>query len=455
MLKYMRIPSTAGTRDPERSRFFHKLSGLMAARHTCSVPLSGADWFLATAERTMLAAGQGEHAGLTVLRLGPGLEVAALRSAAARLAAASPIAAARLSKPFLGLPRWQWPTETHPSFPVDETSGALDELCARRLNQASPAAVRFDVLDGPRGSTLVMRWRHLLLDGKGAELLLCELARLASGTAAPRPASWGPITPRPAGWRAELDEAERFKDHFYALARTPIVSLGGPPSRRGAAEFHVEQFSGAESARITARSTAAAHELFQMCWFLACAMRMHHAVLRRRGLDPESYQANCPVQERKRGARHPIWQNHVSQLFFRLLPSELSDLAAATRALQEQFVSQTRQRLDLAFATTSRLLRRMPARLYLRMILKGSHGHLTSFFFSHTGEFLPECRSFCGATIEHGWHVPSVCQPPGTGVFFSRRDARLTATIAWRDGVLGDGELETMCAQLRADLLGA
>ena len=27
MLKYMRIPSTAGMRDPERSRFFHKLSG--------------------------------------------------------------------------------------------------------------------------------------------------------------------------------------------------------------------------------------------------------------------------------------------------------------------------------------------------------------------------------------------------------------------------------------------
>ncbi|MGH8554674.1 MAG: hypothetical protein ACREUD_03765 [Gammaproteobacteria bacterium] len=25
MLKYMRIPSTAGTRDPERSRFFHNL----------------------------------------------------------------------------------------------------------------------------------------------------------------------------------------------------------------------------------------------------------------------------------------------------------------------------------------------------------------------------------------------------------------------------------------------
>ena len=29
MLKYMRIPSTAGTRDPERSRFFHKLSDVV------------------------------------------------------------------------------------------------------------------------------------------------------------------------------------------------------------------------------------------------------------------------------------------------------------------------------------------------------------------------------------------------------------------------------------------
>ena len=68
----------------------------MATPGTRSVPLSGADWFLATAERMMLAAGQGEHMGLTVLRLGPGLDLAALRSAAARLAAASPIAAARL-----------------------------------------------------------------------------------------------------------------------------------------------------------------------------------------------------------------------------------------------------------------------------------------------------------------------------------------------------------------------
>ena len=183
-------------------------------------------------------------------------------------------------------------------------------------------------------------------------------------------------------------------------------------------------------------------------------MRMHHAVLCRRGEDAESFQSNCAVHVRKRGARHPIWQNHVSQLFFRLLPSELGDLAEAARNLQGQFVAQTRERLDVAFATASCFLRRMPAGLYLRMVRNGSHGIITSFFFSHTGAFLPECRTFCGAPIEHGWHVPSVCQPPGTGVFFSQRGARLTAVISWREGALRAGELEVLRAQLRADLLG-
>jgi hypothetical protein len=96
----------------------------MATPGTRSVPLSGADWFLATAERMMLAAGQGGHMGLTVLRLGPGLDLAALRSAAARLAAASPIAAARLPKAILGVPRWVWRAWTRaPLFPWRNIAG--------------------------------------------------------------------------------------------------------------------------------------------------------------------------------------------------------------------------------------------------------------------------------------------------------------------------------------------
>ena len=405
----------------------------------------------------MLATGQGEHAGLTVMRLGPGFEIGALRSAATRLAAASPIAAARLRKPILGVPRWQWGADADADFPVSERSGAWESAGGELLNAPSAGPVQFVALPEADGrTTVLMRWRHGLLDGKGAELFLAEIARLADDKSEPcRENSWGPPAPRTQGWRAFVREAEKFKDHFYALSKLGIHSLGGAKPHAGAARFFVEQFSVEESARIAARAESVTHGVFQMGWFLAAAMRMHHAVLRRRGVEAESFQSGCAVQQRKRGARHPIWQNQVSQLFFHLLPAELADHADAARRLNEQFGEQTRQRLDAAFAVMTRLFRRLPARLYLRMLLRNSGGHLTSFFFSHTGEFLPECRTFCGASIEDGWHIPSVSQPPGTGVFFSQRGGRLAATLSWREGAVDDAELGIMRAKMREDLLGA
>ena len=391
-----------------------------------------------------------------MLRLGPGFEIDALRSAAARLAGASPIAAARLRKPILGVPRWQWGTETRAIFPVGEAHGTWKDSGDELLNAQSEAPVKFVVLPEADGrATVLVRWRHGLLDGKGVELFLAEIARLADEKAEPpRNNSCDSPAPRTKGWRAFLREAEKFKDHFYKLSKLGIRSLGGEKARAGAARFFVEEFSVEETVRIAARAESVTHGIFQTGWYLATAMRMHLAVLERRGETAESFQSGCAVQQRKRGARHPIWQNHVSQLFFHLLPAELADHASAARLLNEQFSEQTRQRLDTAFAAMTRLFRRLPARLYLRMLLRNSGGHLTSFFFSHTGEFLPECRTFCGATVEDGWHVPSVSQPPGTGVFFSQRGGKLAATISWREGSISREELELMRSKMREDLLG-
>lgn len=419
--------------------------------------LSGADWFLVTVERMMRAAGQGEHVGLSVLRLGAGLDIAALRGAVARVAAASPITAGHLRKNPLAVPRWQW-SDGCATFPicVHEKGEAWESFAHRVLGESFAEPVRFEILPAADGTTIVlMRWRHTLLDGKGAELLFAEIARLAEDTAAePRAESWGAIAPRPLGWKALLGEAEKFKNHFYALAKLGLRSLGGPKPRACGAKFFVEEFTLAESERIAARASEVSRGLFQVGWFLAAAMRAHHGVLQKRAEMAESVQAGCAVQERKRGARHPIWQNQVSQLFFCLRPGELGHIGEAARLLQEQFSAMSRARLESSFAVMARLFRRLPSWFYLRMLRHNSRGHLTSFFFSHTGEFLPECRTFCGARIEHGWHIPTVSQPPGSGLFFGQRDGRLTATISWREGVLDDSELTEMRAQLRRDLLG-
>lgn len=422
-------------------------------------PLSGADAFLLAVERMMLAAGQGRHLGLTVLELGAGFDVARFRNAAERVAAASPLAAARLRHPFARVPHWEWTPETRATFPIAEHSpgSARDAFCEKRLNDASDEPVRFDVLANADGTTtLVMCWRHFLLDGRGAELLLAEIARLAEdATAAAREDSWGPARPREGGWRARLGEAECFKDHFYKNARIGIDSLSGAEPRAGAARFALEQFSVEETARLAERASAITRGMFSLAWFLAVTMRAHRAVFKKRGAEPESYQASCAVQERKRGARHPIWQNRVSQLFFCLERDEAADLENAARSLHEQFTTLSHARMPQAFATMTGLFRRMPTSWYLRFIRGNSGGHITSFFYSHTGQFLPECADFAGAKTNDGWHIPSVSAPPGTGIFFSERGGRLTATIAWREGAASEEEIALMRTTLREDLLGA
>lgn len=422
-------------------------------------PLSGADAFLLAVERMMLAAGQGRHLGLTVLELGPGFDLARFRAAVQRVADASPLAAARLRHAFGCVPHWEWSAQTRAAFPVfSHPIGAeRDAFCAARLNDANDDPVRFDVLPHADGTaTLVMCWRHFLLDGRGAELLVAEIARLADDpAAAPRENSWGPAPTRAGGWRERLGEAENFKDHFYKNARVGIDSLSGAMPRAGAARFALERFSVEETGRLAERASAITRGLFSLAWFLAVTVRAHRAVFLRRGAEPESYQASCAVQERKRGARHPIWQNRVSQLFFCLRRDEAADLENAARSLHAQFTALSQARMPQAFATMTGLFRRLPTAWYLRFIRGNSGGHITSFFYSHTGQFLPECAECAGAPVRDGWHIPSVSAPPGTGVFFSERGGRLTATISWREGAVSDEEIALLRATLREDLLGA
>jgi hypothetical protein len=406
----------------------------------------------------MRATGQGAHTGLTVLRLGPGFEIEQLRSAVERLAEASPIAGARLSKLPLGVPRWVWDRETRCRFSIRIHASGEDwnAVGHRSVVNGDDTALVFDIVPNDSGTMIVFRWKHTLLDGKGAELCLAEIASLAASPGHdPQPGSWGVIPPKPKAWKETLGDLDKFKNHFYELAKKPICSVGGPVPHAGVPRFFVEEFTVEETSRITARAAEVSRGMFQIGWFLAAAMRAHRAVLAARGTSVDSFQAGCAVQERKRGARHPIWQNHVSQLFFSLPSGELEEHSSAAAKLQAQFVDMSRQRMEVAFAVMARFFRRLPAWFYLRMLRGNSGGNLTSFFFSHTGEFLPECQTFCGAPVEHGWHIPTVSQPPGTGIFFGQRGGKLTATFSWREGVLRDSEFELLRNTLRRDLLGA
>lgn len=167
-----------------------------------------------------------------------------------------------------------------------------------------------------------------------------------------------------------------------------------------------------------------------------------------------NYHAAAPVQARRRGAKHPIFQNQMSQFYFGLTHVEVGDLETATKSVHAQFGLMARSKVESAFLIMLDWYLHLPGWLYIHLIRRQTRGAVTSFFHSHTGQFMPETEMFCGAQITDGWHIPTVSQPPGSGIFFSERGRCLTATLSWREGVLSEGEVELMCWQLRRDLLG-
>jgi hypothetical protein len=427
---------------------------------SAEIPLTGCDAFFLALEDLMAAGGQGRHTGLTILELAAGFDVAALRDAVRRFSLSHPLLHAKLCRSwFLGVPFWRTPKTLSPdAVPILEHSPDTDRdsFCEKLLASGGEHFLEIHILLGVEKTTLLAKWSHLLFDGRGAELALQEIAHLSRNLSEPpKPvASWGMPFPPPPGLVARWAGTRAFVARHYEMKPSDFRSLGGPSLKAGAPGFRVLAFSKEETALLRERAVRLTGGIFQMPYFFAAAARAHAAVFKIRGEEPASFVSPVPVQARKPKARHPIFQNQVTVLHFKLSSSEVDDLEKATTSIQAQFESAVRSGLENSSATMLWWMRRLPTGLYRRFLQRDTGGEIVSFFQSHTGDFLPGVREICGAPITNGWHIPSVSQPPGSGIFFSEREGRLSATISWRQGSLKLEEVDAMESSLRSDLLG-
>lgn len=441
------------------------------------VPITACDGFMVAMDAMMRRSGQGPHLGGSILELDRPPDAAALRAGWQRFVEDHPLALAQLKRPLpFTLPRWHVPEPFQPDqapaielWQETEAPGrygneaqsvdSLAALGAQRLN-ASPHEgdrapipnVRLDVIERCDGSAAVLvTWSHLLFDGKGVELLLTELAQRCTATDAPAPTSASPAAaPRANGRRSERI---KFIQHFRRIMRTRFTSLGGAAPRPGAAHFHVVRLNAAASAQARQRAAALAGELMPAPFFLACAARAHDRIFQARGL-PRGQVVTLPIQTRPKGGAGAIFQNHLAMCFVSLTPSDLASVESATQAIQAQFAETMRHRLDRAFATMHELMRRLPPRLYMAFVRWQARGEVASYFHSHTGPFAAPLTTLAGAAVVGAYHLPTVCTPPGTGLFVSERGDGLDITLSWRGETIDAQERRLMLEQFVADLIG-
>ncbi len=438
------------------------------------MPVRVADCFLLALDAFMRRTGQGAHITQSVLELERAPDLGRLRVAAARVVEKHPLLAARLRRSWrTWLAYWELPAITPPALPIGlwRESGSPGALgtdvrevadAMTRLQEIMTEPIegggmelnaRLDVVELRDGRCLVaLSWRHTLIDGKGAELLLVEIARLAEGIDTPIE---GKESVRPPLSIQELILKTKPAIHrFSELAKLGFASLSGPRARAGRGHYQIITLDKGDSLKLRARVESMTGALFPMAFYVACTARAHDRVFRHRGQSPGGFVASVPIQTRKRGARGPLFHNQVTVFFFAAKREELATIEGAAAAMKAQFAEMSRARLDESFSAVLELMMRLPASLFMRVVRWQFKGEIGSFFHSHTGSFAPEISEFAGAKITNGFHLPCLGTPPGTGVFFSERDGRVTITVTWREGCLSDEERRLMAAQVIEDCLG-
>jgi hypothetical protein len=231
-------------------------------------------------------------------------------------------------------------------------------------------------------------------------------------------------------------------------------SLAGParptPQALG---FDVHPFSPQETVRIVDAARRRAGFLTPMLFYLAAAIRAHHAVFRARGLDPRSYVVPLPVNLRPKGREGAIFRTHVALLWFQVAPEQAEDLDGLIGELKAQRLAAIREGQIENGVHAMDFARFAPRRLYVHMARRSLGGELCSFYFAFTDAFLPGLKSFFGAEIRDGFHVPPVPPSPGSCLALSLREDRLNATHVRQRDVFSERELAIFRERLRADLL--
>ena len=177
-----------------------------AGRGVVRVPVQSTDCFLLAHDDFMQRTGQGRHVSLSMIELDSVPDLTRLRPALDRLVQKHPLLVGRLRRNWkTWLPYWEVPVAPSRGLPLGlwrekGSAGLLPESretadCMELLQKimARPLIAdglefkaRLDVVERRDGSSVVaLAWSHLLIDGKGAELLLAEIGRLCDGVDAP------------------------------------------------------------------------------------------------------------------------------------------------------------------------------------------------------------------------------------------------------------------------------
>lgn len=410
------------------------------------------------------------------------LDVAAFRNALSALRANYPVIVSRLARDEKRVPFWQFEAGREVDFAehtlADDSREAVwrfaEQIFEKPLNLDERDPIGFHLLHLPEGrDVLLVRFSHVLMDGKGPEFTLSEINRLFTNCESGGPdstrASNDQTMPQAVstcadelaahlkriGFRKRVTSAMQVVRSQIKMPIRSAVLARGDITQWAHGPFRIQVREMDED-----RTKRAIDRVRRLCGFANLSPAVLASTFRAlreftdKPIGPRTgFKTDVPLNLRPPGKIQPVFRNYMSFIQMSARPHELADRDALTKKLNAYMREQIRRGVDIG---TMQMMSLMAPRekLLARHLLDRMRSDPISLGFGFLGPVLPGLETFCGRHVDWLYSMNASISPPGMVMQVNQFRGRMNLVMTYIGDKVPD-ELANQFAEFIMDDLTA
>lgn len=332
--------------------------------------------------------------------------------------------------------------------------GLPNEVLNRSMSIEQNRYIECDIIRHNEGSSmLVLSWHHILMDGRGAGMLLRHL----SGQVPFNEENWEsffPEKPKQLSLYRYVRNMYKVKAFIQGSSKGKIASFYevNNINEKSAFSWYSKTFSYDDTCLVDSNSRQNGARLGANNFLIAATSMVLFKYLKNREKDGSLW-IPIPYDGRKRGGFGPVITNQISFLFFRLNTEDFDSIQTTVQAINKQFADQLKNEMPKKYNHLLDMMRHIPMGLYRFLATRESKGAISSFLFSSAGENNWDMKNLISQDFTNIDIIPPHTFPPGITFSFFRLDGKLKMNLVVSDHILPEEEAHLVIDSISSILL--
>jgi NRPS condensation-like uncharacterized protein len=324
----------------------------------------------------------------------------------------------------------------------------------KKINLKSDCLISFDLIRyESKKISLVLSWHHIIMDGRGASVLINHLHD--GGVITQKILdSFFPSKVKSLSLFQHIKNMYEVKKFIETSSKAPIAVVGfNDVIQAGTLALKTVYFNDEETALIEKNAKLNGVMFGVNNYLIACCA---HVAYRLSQVHKQKGIIWLPVPQdgRKRGGDGPIIGNCVSFLFYRLLPADFDSVSSTVKAINKQMMAQAKMEMPKKYAQLLIMMQHIPLWLYRFLITRSSKGVVASFLYSSAGEGVRDANTLMNNSVSDVLIIPPFLYPPGLTFSFMHFNNAIKMNLVYCENNFTPHEIVVIENEIKELLIG-